>query len=130
MIPINSAITESNTKMCSSVTQHTDDTRFEGACLCLCLLTAGMFTSPPVSWEVKVHFTVISRLQCCFREFSSTYNQPHNHRSFVTTTPDKDLQNRLLHLYDQCGSWFAKPKNFCTNCQKASQGSSYAFCSS
>ena len=32
MMLINSMITESNTEMCSSIPQHTNDTRFEGAC--------------------------------------------------------------------------------------------------
>uniref|UniRef100_A0AAR2IPX8 Transposase Tc1-like domain-containing protein n=1 Tax=Pygocentrus nattereri TaxID=42514 RepID=A0AAR2IPX8_PYGNA len=48
------------------------------------MLTARMSTRA-VARELNVHFSTISRLQRCFREFGSTSNWPHNSRPRVTT---------------------------------------------
>ncbi len=53
------------------------------------MLTAGMSTRA-VGREFNVHFSTISRLQMCFREFGSTSNRPQNRRPRVTT-PAQDL---------------------------------------
>ena len=46
------------------------------------MLTAGMSTKA-VARELNVNFSTISHLQCCFREFRSASNQPHNRRPRV-----------------------------------------------
>ena len=98
------------------------------------MLTAGLSTRD-VSCEVNVHFSTISRLQRCFRQFGSTSNRPHNRRPRVTmcnhTSPGPPhpacslpRSSETSHPVSCCNNRFAEPKNFCTNCQKPSQGSS------
>ncbi len=62
------------------------------------MLTSGMSTSV-VARELNVHFSTISHLQRSFREFSSTFNRPPNHRPRVTT-PAQDLHIQHLPLQD------------------------------
>ncbi len=63
------------------------------------MLTAGMSTRA-VACELNVNFSTTSHLQRPFREFGSTYNQPHN-RSPCVTTPAQDLYIQHLHLQDR-----------------------------
>uniref|UniRef100_A0AAZ3P206 Transposase Tc1-like domain-containing protein n=1 Tax=Oncorhynchus tshawytscha TaxID=74940 RepID=A0AAZ3P206_ONCTS len=44
--------------------------------------------------------SLLNRVQCCFGEFGSTSNWPHNRRPCVNT-PDQDLHIWLLHLRDR-----------------------------
>ena len=48
------------------------------------MLTAVM-SARAVVREFKANFSTISRLQCCFREFGSSSNLPHNRRPRVST---------------------------------------------
>ncbi len=63
------------------------------------MLIAGMSTRA-VARELNVHFSTISRLQRCFREFCSTPNWPHNRGPHVIT-PAQDLHIQHLHLQDR-----------------------------
>jgi hypothetical protein len=73
-----------HSKMFHFATQFnaTDVSSFEGAC----------------NWHVN--FSTISCLQCCFREFGSTTNLPHNRR-LCLIMPSQDLNIWLLHLQDR-----------------------------
>ena len=86
--------------MCSFVTQHnvTDVSSFEGA---IGMLTAGM-SSIAVARECNVNFSIISRLQHCFREFGSISNWPYNRRPRVRHSvsdgfSDVNVVNRVPH---------------------------------
>ncbi len=63
------------------------------------MLTAGMSTRA-LACELNVHFSPISSLQRCFREFGSTSNRPYN-RTPRETTRAQDLHIQKLHLHDR-----------------------------
>ena len=83
--------------MCSFVTKHNaTDVLRESA---IGTLTAGMSTRA-VARELNANFSTISCLQCSFREFGSTFNQPHNLRPCVCVGEqfaDVNVVNRVPH---------------------------------
>jgi hypothetical protein len=109
-----------HSKMCSFVTQHnaTGVSSFEIA------LTWWLQECPP---ELPLSASNV------VLEFGSMSNRPHKRRQRVTTSA-QDLHIRLLHLWDRLRPAIRTAdetvglhkKNFCTNCQKPSQGSSSA----
>ena len=65
------------------------------------MLTAGLSTRA-VAREWKVNFSSINCLQCFFREFGSTFNQPHNLRQCDWRCVDErfadvNVVNRVSH---------------------------------
>ena len=65
------------------------------------MLTAGM-SNRAFAREFDVHFSTISCLQRCFREFGSTFNWPHNRRPCVwrhvgERFADANIVNRVPH---------------------------------
>ncbi|ROL41167.1 E3 ubiquitin-protein ligase TRIM39 [Anabarilius grahami] len=126
------ATIKGHSKMCSFITQHnaTDVASFEGACNGM--LTAGMSTravecsflyhkpSPKAFQRIWQYIQPASQPQTMCTHTSPGPSHPASSppRSSETSHPDSCCNNR-----------FAKPKNFCTNCQKPSQGSS-SVCSS
>ncbi len=91
------------------------------------MFTAGM-SNRAVTRELNVHFITISRLQCRFREFGGRQWQwPPRPR---VTTPAQtrpphpasptSRSSETSHPDSWCNSWFAQPKNFCTNCETVS----------
>jgi hypothetical protein len=95
------------------------------------MLTAGMSTRT-VAKELNVHFSTIGHLKHCFLkiwqyvQFASQPQTMCNHASpgppHLAFSPVGSSETSHPDSWWNCG--FARPKNFCTNCQKPSQGSS------
>jgi hypothetical protein len=116
-------------KLCSFVAQHNTMPKMSQVLRehAIGMLTAGMSTRA-VARDLNVNFSTISHLQHCLAV-----------RPTGLTTPDSPGQphpasstagsSETSHPDSWWNYVFAKPKNFCTNCQKLSQGSS-SVCSS
>ena len=81
------------------------------------MLTAGMSTRA-VTREFNVHFSTISRLQRCFREFARTSNWPHNCRPrlcgdvggrFADVNVVNRVQNRGIGVMVWVGISYGQP---------------------
>ncbi len=124
------ATIKGHSKMCSFITQHnaTDVESFEGACnwhadcrnvqQSCCPWTECSFLyhkpSPKAFQRIWQYIQPASQLQTTCNHTSPGPPHPASSppRSYETSHPDSCSNNR-----------FAEAKNFCTNCQKPSQGS-------